>query len=566
MNEDHLLNYYLSEKVRAWLEQRYYAQVNAQATFDHAIHDPDFWRGPAKHVALFSDHGVVHVRDVAHQILQVLDAIHGVLIPDRARHRLDFFMRGYGVMAAYLHDIGMADFSAFGRAMHPEFAAQAVFTPEFDKPVETIWAENCGNVAWRLMTLSRVGALEQAPEIVLRELLALSACHSKSKVPVAVLNGPVALRALMQASVGTHLRRLYEQQQAVKGKAIDPSDLPADQPPPPLHCYYADFERESFRWLISDRAEVRELVQDAVDTLRALRCADALRQRGTVQKTSGGYEVFVNQTTGNAVFALRQGDEKLYLVELPDTHGAGEANIASSELGRDGNLRISFHRGAFADEAALHRAAHYAAYGAETLTGLKSEADIQILLESVDDNPAFADLVLEQLRQMDVAVAARTRTVPSLQHASDLERNRYLEAAELDWDLSRRQAALDRIALSGHKTETLDPAEGFRHVKLATLRTGETLIEAGAPASFVYFPLGDGLRIIPLGGYQSFSVRAWMPLGNTGVIRGAIRNANIVADREVSLLIIPKEIYLRHWHNPYTVAELKQLLSAGHAL
>jgi len=482
MNEDHLLNYYLSEKVRAWLEQRYYAQVNAQATFDHAIHDPDFWRGPAKHVALFSDHGVVHVRDVAHQILQVLDAIHGVLIPDRARHRLDFFMRGYGVMAAYLHDIGMADFSAFGRAMHPEFAAQAVFTPEFDKPVETIWAENCGNVAWRLMTLSRVGALEQAPEIVLRELLALSACHSKSKVPVAVLNGPVALRALMQASVGTHLRRLYEQQQAVKGKAIDPSDLPADQPPPPLHCYYADFERESFRWLISDRAEVRELVQDAVDTLRALRCADALRQRGTVQKTSGGYEVFVNQ------------------------------------------------------------------------------------MESVDDNPGFADLVLEQLRQMDVAVAARTRTVPSLQHASDLERNRYLEAAELDWDLSRRQAALDRIALSGHKTETIDPAEGFRHVKLATLRTGETLIEAGAPASFVYFPLGDGLRIIPLGGYQSFSVRAWMPLGNTGVIRGAIRNANIVADREVSLLIIPKEIYLRHWHNPYTVAELKQLLSAGHAL
>ena len=50
------------------------------------------------------------------------------------------------------------------------------------------------------------------------------------------------------------------------------------------------------------------------------------------------------------------------MVELAKPHGAGEANIASSELSQDGNLRISFHRGAFADEAALNRAAYYAAY------------------------------------------------------------------------------------------------------------------------------------------------------------------------------------------------------------
>jgi hypothetical protein len=36
----------------------------------------------------------------------------------------------------------------------------------------------------------------------------------------------------------------------------------------------------------------RRAGRDVVDTLRALRCVDALCQRGTVQKTSGGYQVF----------------------------------------------------------------------------------------------------------------------------------------------------------------------------------------------------------------------------------------------------------------------------------
>ena len=583
MSDQNSLDRYLSEKNRNWLEERYYARVNAQARFEQAIRDPRFWSEGGRHLAMFSDHGVVHVRDVARQILQVLEAINGVLIPARPPTRLDFFMKGYGVMAAYLHDIGMADFSAFGRAMHPEFAAQAVFTPEFDNLIEAIWAENSGNVAWRLLTLARAGMLNQTPEIVLRELLALSICHSKSKVPITVLNDSAALRSTMQTRVGTDLRLLYRQQQAEKsGTAPDSIELPSplDGPQANLRRFYADFEGESFRWLISEQAEVRELIADVVDTLRALRCADALRQRGTVQKTSGGYEIFVNQQTGNAIYALRQGDDKLYLLEMAEPFSAGEANIASCELGRDGNLRITFHRGAFTDEAALRRAAYYAAHtihdiqadvigsfygayvpGTDKAGVLKTADDIRILLEQVDDNPAFVGLVQEQLQHFNSKVAGQVRIVPSLQNVSELERARYLEAAELDWDLSTRQATLNRLTQSGHKAAAIDPEKGFDHVKLLTLRAGETLIEAGAPASFVYLPLGDGLKIIPLGGYQPFSVRAWMPLGNTGVIRGAIRNADVVADQDVSLLIIPKDVYLRHWHHPYTAAELMQLLS-----
>lgn len=52
-----------------------------------------------------------------------------------------------------------------------------------------------------------------------------------------------------------------------------------------------------------------------------------------------------------------------------------------------------------------------------------------------------------------------------------------------------------------------------------------------------------------------------MPIGNTGVIRGATRNADVVTGQAVSLLMIPKEVYLRHWYVPYTLEELKSLLA-----
>jgi len=413
--EENPLDRYLPEPIRSQIEQDYYARVNARARLEQAIHDPDFLQHGTGHIALFSDHGVVQVRDVARQILQVLKVTNGVLIPMRDQSRMDFFMHGYGVMAAYLHDIGMADFSAFGRAMHPEFAAQAVFTSALTEVIEVMWAENCGNVAWRLTSLAR----------------------------------------------------------------------------------------------------------------------------------------------------------------------AGEANIASSELGPGGNLRLSFHRGAFATDAATRRAAYCAAYTVNDVQAdvidsfhgadrsepngsgaLKSVGDIQILLESTNDNLAFVELIREELRQLNPAIAARIQFVPSLQNTSEFERTRYLEAGDLNWALSRRREALNQIARSGHKTEAIDLVEGFRHVKWVTLYPGETLIKAESTASFVYIPLGDGLKVMPLGGYAPFSVKAWMPLGNTGVIRGAIRNADVVADQEVSLLIIPKEVYLWHWHRPYAPEELKQLLAA----
>jgi hypothetical protein len=566
---------YLSASVREYIEQAYYVRVGEQSKLENLISNPLFLENAAKDPAFFSDHGVVHVRDVAKQILRVLQTINGILIPHRSTQQMESFLYGYGVALAYLHDIGMSDLSTFGRAMHPEFAAQSVFDGSLDDVIATMWNDNCGNIAWHLSQLFTAGVLKRDPEIVFRELLALSIGHSKSKTPVTILDDPAVLRKHMQLTLRQNLRHLYRQQQLAKGKSL-PEDFSFDEEPPKyLGKFYADFEKEAFDWLIDESAKARQLVNDVTDTLRALRCADALRQRGTVEKTSGGYEIYASQKTGDCVIALRLGGNRLYLMELPNNpDGAGESNIASSEFNPEGNLRIAFHRGSFENQEAQSRSAYSTAYvihdflrdtvdsfwRAAPIHSVKSSKEIQVLLESADDDPHFAELVQEQICQLSPQLRDQIQIVPSLRNVSELERARYLEAKELDWDVEQRQSILDKIYQAGQKLTSFDPVDGFKHVKFIGLQAGEKLIEAGAPSSFVYFPLGAGLKIIPLGGYQSFSVAAWTPLGTTGVIRGDIRNADIVAEQPVSLLMLPKEIYLRYWYVPYSPAELKNLL------
>ena len=160
------LDRWVSTSIRDEIERRFYAKINEQASLSHLADDPAFMAAPAQHVGLFADHGVVRTRDVAHQVLDVLATAHGILIPRRSPQRFTF-MQGYGVLLAYFHDIGMIDFSAFGRTMHPEFAAQAVFEPALDDLIDRIWLENSGGLAWTLLTLVDRGVIRQDPKLLL---------------------------------------------------------------------------------------------------------------------------------------------------------------------------------------------------------------------------------------------------------------------------------------------------------------------------------------------------------------------------------------------------------------
>ncbi len=575
------LDRWISARIRGEIERQYYVKINEQATLDRLVDDPAFMADPLRHVGLFADHGVVHVRDVANQILDVLSTVHGVLIPRRDERRFAF-MQGYGVLLAYFHDIGMVDFSDFGRAMHPEFAAQAVFSPILDDLMDAIWLENSGGVPWHLLTLVDQNVLRQDPRLVLRELLSLSICHSKSKISVDLLNDPAALRARMIHVVKTDIHDLFATQQG--HNRSEGSEQPAGPPGQPrlnpgIMRYAHLFPDEAYNWLIDSHPALMALVADVIDTTRALRAADALRQRGTVLETSGHYQVFVDQYEGNAIYALRLGRERLYLLELADPVSAGESNIASTELDPTGDLRVSFHRGVFRNPGATERAAYCAALvlfdiqrdviesfeRIDVPAGLKPAVDAAILLEDTEDNAAFVQLVQERVAQLDAACAARIASTPSLTNVHAGERARYLAAKPMHWQMTKRRALLARMGRTGYPADRVDPMCAFRNVRLLKLNSGEVLIEAGTPASFVYLPMGVGLTINPLGGYQSFPAEPWVLLGATGVIRGAERSATVFATRALEIVMIPKSVYLSHWHHTLSLEEFQLAVGQNRA-
>lgn len=592
INQGDTFDKYLSWPIQALIEGRYYARIVAQSRLEHLLNDATFIKHPQEHSSLFSDHSIVHVRDVARNILQVLDNANGVLFPPRDTGRLEF-MKGYAIQLAFIHDICLYDLSFFGRKTHAFAVTQKIFSPELDDLFQAIWDENAGNVPGQL---SKIPFLKGDPRIIYRELLALAVCHSKSAVPVRLLGSPHELQKAMLFWVTCDLHDLFDR--LTKGHSTNSSpaiNTPLAGSPIPvglaapaspervdiLKRYYNDFLNQGFAWLIDEQPLVQQFVQDVIDTLRALRCADALRQRGTTLKTSGNYEIFVDRKTGNAVFALRETGRDLILLEFPDPISAGEANLASCEFTQEGDLRASFHRGSFPDAETIKKAVINAVL---VLTDIykdviesfqrfppppqdqkeypKEAGQMQILLENVSDNPEFASLVQRHFQQCNPTVHNPIRVVPSLKDVSERERRFYMEARELEWDDQARQEALNWIAKFGHKTDTIDPHLAFQDVKLISIQAGTTLIEAGAQPGFVYIPISGSLQVIPLGGYPPILNQPWMPVGITAVIRGSVRNATVVAEEEVTLLMIPQEIYLNHWHKTYNLDEFIQWMGA----
>jgi hypothetical protein len=592
------LNNAISPAFRLSIEKNYYEKINTQAQISQTIKDPLFVNHPLEHISFTNDHGIVHVRDIAVRVLTLIDELNGIHFPKRNAARLEF-MKGLGVILAYIHDLGMAEVKNVEEDYHEVIASQTVFQPGFEDNLSLLWEENSGNVAWRITKLAIKKSLPHNSKTVLREILSLCGLHTKKICPITTLNEPLELRKVIQEVIAypisyqilqqkyndaenqlraaraaeSNNKQTYEQQKITAEKNLNDFGKPAVNSF--LDIFYSDIWKDSFQWLVSDNTEVCELRDDVIDTLRVLRAANASRQRGAKLRATGDHQIFLDHQTAKAVFAVNT-HQKMLLLESQNTLLAGEVNLSSTEFTQAGDLRISFYRGTFGDDTAIKRAVFNAAIAINEVqddmigsfqhkTGAdftKQFAVSYILLENCDDNPEFSTLVKEQLIILNPELKESIRIVPSLQNATEQERNRYLSSAELKWDLKTENEMLENIANSGHKIIAMKANEAFSHVKCAEIPAGEVLVQAGSPASFVYIPIAEGLVGYPLGGYAPFHVNAFIPLGNVGVIRGDTRNSTIIAEKTVKVLMIPKEVYLKHWHNTYTEQEFSARLKS----
>ena len=111
-----------------------------------------------------------------------------------------------------------------------------------------------------------------------------------------------------------------------------------------------------------------------------------------------------------------------------------------------------------------------------------------------------------------------------------------------------------RAALAPHPFEPSDPRSSSlpqSAVSASTRPSRSGIATRWRVRAIVDVPLGSGVRGLPLGGYAPFAVPASVPVGITGVIRGAVRNSDVFADRSMAFLAIPKDIFLERWHSPY---------------
>lgn len=568
---------HLAGEIRSMLEERLWRGAGAGLTVEALRSDDTLAISPGSHPALFSDHGIVHVWDVAAGVIELAATTNGVLLPLRPAERQEFVV-GLGVLLAYVHDAGMHDSTPEGRRIHALYAAHVPFSGAIDDVLDRL-VHGDGPAARRITAVNDIAPFAVPPDVVLRELISLAATHSRKAVPSTLLGDPGALRRLMQIIVLSDLEVHRSRTALPAAEGLLPEDLCARS------RWYSDARREAFAWLDSPEPAHRAFAEDAIDAARLVRAADALRQRGTTLRTTAGYEIFIDGDTGTAVFALRttDGDRLLFLrVESPIS--AGEANLRGAWVTESGSLRIALHRGRFnspsAGAAACDATARVVADVADDVLGAftmrvrasdlpeprQGPAAMRVELERPRDDPSFADAVAVKLVRLDPSIGARMTVVDEPEgrlpeRSSSTERARFEAGVPLGGGDSEATLILSALGARGLRVESIDPLRAFEGARLVRLDAGDVLVEAGSAPTFIYVALGAGLVVKPLGGYDEAAVPAWIPIGVTGVVRGAERNSTVVAAAPLDLLALRGELFLAEWFHPYEITELADMFA-----
>jgi hypothetical protein len=118
---------HLDAELRSVLEERFWRPMVEGSTVEALRDDHALGPGSHGHAALFADHGIVHVRDVAAGVVDLAATADGILLPRRPSDRREFVV-GLAVIIAYVHDVGMYDPTPTGRRIHALYGAHLPFS------------------------------------------------------------------------------------------------------------------------------------------------------------------------------------------------------------------------------------------------------------------------------------------------------------------------------------------------------------------------------------------------------------------------------------------------------
>jgi hypothetical protein len=543
------------------IEQRYWLPIQAGALVENFVDDPELMANAHAHPALFADHGLTHVRDIARTAVELASRNDGVLISartaDRARR-----LRQLVLGLTYLHDIGMAAPTVEARRVHPQFAAQVAMGVEFSDLIEQIW-DHDPSLRQRLeQVCAAIGDAVEA-RLLLREVLAMTVCHSKSAVPAAVLSDRQLLRCLVQRAVFTPLGLQNEPLPVLAGRPWS-----ADEHTSAAAAHYREWQRQSFAWLTHPSVAATELADDVIDAARLLRAADALRQRGVALCTSGGFEICADPATGDAVYGLRSGDGRNAVVlAVHNPVSAAESNIAFARLVSNGDLQVGFHRTfdvPSVRQLVIETTAHLVAdIEADAIESFEWDtAPPRVHLIAVPGDRAFTESIAALAEQRTPRLRGRVVSVAPEAADADHPDLRWLSRGTALTSSDPRLAELfANMAEHGLDTSRIDVDAAAVGLCLVTVQAGTELLQVDTRSPVVIVPLGHGLRVHPKVGSQSKALHPWLPVGVTGVVRGGVRNAAVVADHPVEVAVVPAGVFIREWFRPCSVEHVPEVVA-----
>ncbi|MBI5595096.1 MAG: hypothetical protein HY928_03300, partial [Elusimicrobia bacterium] len=526
--------------------------------------------------AWWSDHGINHMINIVANMSGLLSDVQGSgLVAQRDVGRAAF-MEGAGKVNAGLHDMWMKVLTKKGRDLHPSRAAREAFAAELDQAAADILAMKLANGrTFRDALLKEYGVPEADIARVTREIMAMSYAHSKSNVPLEVLNDPARLREAMKDVTLSRDKNTaeYKAKEGVDGEAL-PGELK------PYRRFYERGGKDLFEAMAFDWVETNpRLAQDMIDVSRSLRLADAMRWRGSADfRGSQGASIVAAELGGQMRAVMRLADPKsgrTYLVAYDSKLALGEANIAATRIAPDGNLVVGLEKGSFGSKANDAQMAQATAkvivdIYRDYVGSFNDAAARRLVLERAPGEArGFSESVVEALLKeaakeeakhpgltamvkkavgVSEAPAAFEVLAEAQRRAGEHEAQRF-DKAERAF-LSEREMGVLRRALSrgGTDVEALDLGKAVEGARMMTLGEGDLLMARGAPGEYVYIPLAGGLRAQVGKTYAPVPTLAGVPVGELGVLTGNPRVADITAGRDgVRVLAIPKATYLREW-------------------
>ena len=208
---------YLPEDVRTILEERFWHTVEEKSTVEAFSRDRTILTAPDTHPAFFSDHGVVHARDVAAGTLELADVVDGRLLPAPACRPPGVRHGSRGLDR--LHPRRGDERSDARRPSRPRdlCGADAVLACNGRRAGPALGERRLG--LSRIRSVGAVDPFRIPDEVVLRELASLALAHSKSMVPATLHADFPRFRSVLQQAV---LVEFEEHRRA--GARLNPDD------------------------------------------------------------------------------------------------------------------------------------------------------------------------------------------------------------------------------------------------------------------------------------------------------------------------------------------------------